>query len=138
MALAGEQAAFVQPVRTVGPELDPLRRHSISAPMRWARNIGAFVSLLHLLEPTFEGRAMIQGVRLVGCPGTELRIPTAAGEIIVGVLIGDLLDDALDPHLPAQRLPMEEQSCAWVFRKIFALPTAPVRIEDEAVLPMPL
>src|SRR6185369_2665824 len=74
----------------------------------------------------------------VGRPGAELRIPRPAGEVGVGLVIGYAFHRALDPYLPPQALPMEEEGCARVFGELIALRALLVGVEYETVRPMSL
>ena len=55
-----------------------------------------------------------------------------------GFGVGHMFDRALDPHLPAQGLPVEEQRRARVLGELPPLGALLVRIEDEAARPMAL
>lgn len=129
---------FVQPMRAVLPELDPLRRHAVAAPMRRARDGLAGEALFHLREAGFERRARIQRLGLVAGPSAELRIAGAAREIGIAFGIRGAGDGTFDADLPAQRLPMKEQRDVGVRGQVAGFAAMAIRIEDEAVGAVPL
>src|SRR5690606_3784580 len=102
-AIAGarEDAAFVEAVRAVLPELDRVRRHPVAAPMRGAGNVLPLEAGAHRLVASLESLAIGKRAGLVRCPGAELRIAAAAGEIGVALGVACSRDGAFDPDLAA-------------------------------------
>src|SRR6478609_2194477 len=45
-----------------------------------------------------------------------------------------MIDRPLDSHLPAQRVPIEEQRATWIGVEFVTLATGVVRVEDEATV----
>ena len=74
VAVAGEQAAFVEPVRAVAPEFDRVRDQPEARPVRRPRHVLAVEARSHFLEALLEGLAAVERARLVRRPGAELRI----------------------------------------------------------------
>src|SRR5579872_4937500 len=96
-------------VRTIAPEFDPVRDDLVAAPMRGSRHVLAVEPALHFLEPSFENSPAFKRPRLVRGPCTKLRIALPACEIGISLVIRYGPDHAFDPHLPAKRLPVEQQ-----------------------------
>src|SRR5690606_9014854 len=124
LAFAHEQAALVQAVRPITPELDPLRLHPIALPVRRPRHLAALVIERRRLVARLEQCAAFEGTRLVRGPGAGLRGARARREIGVGLLVRYRLHRTFDPHLPAQRLPVEQQGRARIFAELSALAAA--------------
>ena len=114
VAVVGEQPPLVEPVRAVGPEFDPLAASDAEArPMRRPRDVG---------WPSNRGAVRRSGASNVSrrssgrdwsdAQALSWESRAAAGEIGVGFRRRDRFDRPFDPHLPAQRLPVEEQSAA--------------------------
>ena len=64
--------------------------------------------------------------------GRQLRSAWACGEIGVRLLLCDALHLTLDPHLTAERLPLEQERCARVRIELAGLPADVAGEEDEA------
>ena len=63
-----------------------------------------------------------------------MRLPRARrGEIGVGLVVADGLHGAADPHLPAQRLPVEAHRGLPGGEDLPALAALEIRVEDEAL-----
>src|SRR6185436_8659257 len=60
------------------------------------------------------------------------RLARPALEILLALLPPDLLDRALDPHLPLQRLPEEAQRRPRIARQLAPLAAVVVGVEGEA------
>ena len=90
---------MVEAMLAVFPELDPLWRDAIAAPMGWAWHVLPFITHAHLFKSRLKGFAAVQRFGLERCPSAKLRVPTARGEIGVGFRCADLRDRAFNADL---------------------------------------
>ena len=89
------------------PELNDLWNDSIAGPKGWSRHsieaelCGVPRHLLLKREARFECSG------LLGCPGTDLRIPRSRREISVGFGIADYFHRTVDPDLAPGSFPIK-------------------------------
>ena len=125
---------IVQPRGATLPELDGVGSEAISAPMRRTRHGAAVVAIarLHLGEAGLQRRAPPDGLALRRRPRSELRRARTAREIVGRFGGVERRREALDPHLPLELGPEEEQRRGGICRKLAALAALVVREEHEA------
>src|ERR1700733_8384425 len=83
-------------------------------------------------DALFEREAALQRPRLVGCPGADLAAPRTRRVIGVGFLRCRFRDRPFEPHLAAQRLPMEQERGLGMRQQVQALPALIIGVENEA------
>src|SRR5881394_515484 len=103
------------------PEFDRSQAYAIAAPVRWSRNRFALELFFEFLHGGIELRAIARGLRLIAGPRADLAFARPGGEIRVRIRVADLRNLALDAHLPAHRIPIEDQRRPGLGAKIFAL-----------------
>ena len=81
-----ERHALVQAERAVVPEFETLRRDAPAAPALRARHFADHIFGGDLGDGLLEGKAALQRLRLLACPGADLRLLRPRGEIGVGFL----------------------------------------------------
>src|SRR5690348_14941781 len=99
----------MQPKWPFLPEFDSLRGDPKPGPVLRPRHIALAKMPGKLVDPPLELGAAGEGSRLVRGPGADLAVPRPAGEIGVRLRVVDRFDNALDAHLPVQRLPQKAQ-----------------------------
>src|SRR5690348_10424780 len=128
LALAAIGEAVVQPVVAVLPELPRVGHEPEPAPPLRPCRLALVAQLRH---PAFEPFPRLDRPAL---RRGERRQPSAErARAKVGIRLGLLhpRDGAFDPHLPAERLPVEEQGRPRVLRQLAALAARVVREEDD-------
>src|SRR5437016_997024 len=126
--------AVVEAVVAMRPELDRLRTHPITAPVRRQRHRGAFVLRGQRGHRVLEHGAVSNHPALWRRPGAQLAGQRAVVEI-GDRLLGRLLDNrAGHPHLPPQLRPVDDQRGARVLREVASLLAVVVGEEAEAAL----
>src|SRR5436190_23031227 len=132
-AVAAEFDAVVQPERAVVPEFELRRRDAPTAPARRARHLANNILGGERSDRLFECKTAFQRLRLLACPGADLRLLRPGGEISVGLFFGHRCHVAADADLPAQRFPMEQESGFWIGGEFAALRTSDMAKEHEAL-----
>src|SRR5581483_5793461 len=123
--------AVVQPVVAVLPELPRVRREPEAAPPLRPRRLAL---QRELCDAPLEPLARLDRTALWRRGGGETRTERPRGEVRVRLGIGDPGDGALDAHLAAERLPVEEERRARVLRQLLPFAARVVREEDDPVL----
>src|SRR5579883_672414 len=108
-AVAQIDETVVQAERAILPKLETIGNDAVSRPMWRARHPSHRIARRYHGDAALERGPAGDDTRLVGRPGADLAEPRPRREIGVGLLGGDRLDRALDAHLAAQGLPMEQQ-----------------------------
>src|SRR5262249_51702217 len=83
-------------------------------------------------HPLLQCKAALQRPRLVRGPGADLAAARATGEVGVGFLRRRLFHRSFEPHLAAQRLPVEQQSALGMADQLLALGALMVGVKAEA------
>src|SRR5579863_4994934 len=104
--------AVVEAVVAVLPELPRVSHDAIAAPRLRARWCRACELLLELRNPLLEGRARLERLALLRGERADLPAARARREVRVRLVLRQSLDRSLDPHLPAERRPVEEERSA--------------------------
>jgi hypothetical protein len=125
--------AVVQPVLALLPELDLLGRDPVTAPVMRALDVASLEALGHFLHPAPQRLAAVDHAALVRCPGAELGLAGAAGEVEVGVGFAEPRNRAGDANLPSDRPPPEGERGARVLLEVGRLGAAVVGEEVEAL-----
>src|SRR5947208_12491832 len=131
-AFAAVVKPVMEPVRAVLPELVRLGDEAKAAPARRPRKLAA--TGLELGGGRFEGSATLDNAALRRHARADLRAARARGEVGVGLGLRDALDRPFDPHLPPERVPVEEERRARVRGQLGALAALVAGEEDEAAL----
>src|SRR5580698_3833509 len=132
--LAPKRNPVMQAERTLLPKLDLLRYHAITRPVRRPR-YGPDAEFCGKTRDRFlERQAAFKCSGLIAGPCTDLRHARARGEIRISFLGRHRLDNAAQPDLTLQRLPVKRQRRFWRVRQLAALHAVQVGVEDEAVL----
>src|SRR3974390_686197 len=105
--VALEFDAVVQAERPLLPELNREWHDAVARPVERPRNVGERVFGGVDRNRLLEGEAAFQRRRLLARPGADLRLLRSAGEIGIGLGVGDPLDVAAHADLPAWRLPVK-------------------------------
>src|SRR5215207_1198736 len=124
----------VQPVLAPLPELERLRLDPIPAPVRRARDLAPLVRELQLPQAVLQRSPAPDLAALRAGPRPEAAAARAAGEVGVGLLVGDARGGTFYPDLPPQFAPVEEERAARVLRELAGLAALVVGVEDEAAL----
>ena len=103
-----EQAPFVEAVRRGRSRIRSCRGDAEARPARRARHVVAARTCAACRRSGARRSRGRQAVATGPRPRRRARFPAAAAEIGVGLGVADLLDAALDPHLAAERLPVED------------------------------
>src|SRR4029079_4367933 len=130
--LARVQVPYVQSARHVLPELDSVRRHAESGPVRRSRNGVAGEALLHLGNTMIQLGGRRHRLALQRRPGTNLASPRSPREVCVGLGGRHRTRRPLDAHLHLERLPMEAERGTLGAEKLASLSALEVRVEDES------
>src|SRR4051812_33410582 len=99
----------MEPVLAVLPELERLRRQAVAAPGLRPLDLLAVELRGQLAHPRLE---LVARPDRLALPRRERADPAVARpreEDLVGLLGRDALDGSLDAHLPAERMPVEQQ-----------------------------
>src|SRR4051794_21752999 len=126
--------AVVEAAGAVLPELPGRRGEPEPSPRRRPRHRAFAESPLDFCEPFVQLGSRSERLALARGVRTDLRVARSRPEVRVRLLLGDLLDPALHPHLPAARRPVEEKRGPRVCLQLAAFPRGAVGVEDEAAL----
>src|SRR5436190_12774527 len=126
--------AVVQAVLAVLPELPDLGHEPVAAPVVRQRRVGVGVARRQLGDPTLERLATLDQLALRRGERADLTGAGPAADIALGLLPRGGSHRSLDPHLAAERLPMEEHRGARVGLELARLAAHVVGEEDEALL----
>ena len=107
----------VQAVLAALPELDALQLHAVPAPERWSGYRGAPVLGFELVQPALKLLPARYGPTLFGGPGPELAAAGSAPEVGVRLFGRDLASEALDPDLPLELAPVEDERARGGWRR---------------------
>src|SRR5439155_18610102 len=99
--------------------------------MRWTWNFLAGKSLFQFREPRFQYSACVDHLALVRNPRPELAAERARMEIAGRFVARNFFGDAVDPDLPLQFLPMNDQTCPRIFFQVPALFAQIIRVENK-------
>src|SRR5215212_1819812 len=124
----------VQSVLASLPELDCLGLDPIAAPERRAWDLTPLVLRLERSYPLFQNAPVFDGMALLGSPRPETASWRTTREVGVGLLAGEASGAALDPDLPLQLAPVEQQGARGVRRDLLRLASLVIGVEDEAPL----
>ncbi len=124
----------MEAVVTVDPELDGLGDEAVAAPERRQRNLDACESLLDVCNERVELGPTLERLRLGRRPGGELASSWACLPVLARLFRRQLVDDALDAHLPAELPPVDCDRGAWVAAEVLTLARRAVREEGEPML----
>src|SRR5215218_2218621 len=131
VALAQVAHPVVQPVRPPLPELDRLRPQQVAAPVRRPRDL-VRIARAELDHALLERLVVRQHAALRRRPGAQAAAVRAAGEVGVGLLVGEQLDRALEPDLALERVPVDRYRAVRVRRQLPALAALAVGVEADA------
>jgi hypothetical protein len=123
----------VKPVLAVLPELVDARAEHVAAP------VGRRLELLAdaAAEPLDRGLEHVSGLHdlaLMRHGRRETRSEGTSSEVPVRLLHVEAFDVALDPHLAAQLIPVEEQRRPRILRQLAAFTALEAGVEDEPAL----
>src|SRR5439155_22640034 len=107
VALAAIAQPVVEPVRAVLPELVALGRDSEAAPVRRPQDVAA--SRLERCHPRLEARTTLDHLALRRGARADLGAAGTRAEVRLRLGFLDALDGSLDPHLPPEGIPVEEE-----------------------------
>jgi len=124
----------VQTVLPTRPEFKDLRDNTIPSPMGRTGDRAFRVQFLDLPYPCLECFPRGKGPALVRCPCAELRAARPLGKVSVRFFGQGPCHLSLDPDLPVQRLPPEEESRAGAARDLTAFAAFVIRVEDKPPL----
>src|SRR5664280_1569214 len=133
VAIRGVPEPVVQAVVALLPELEGDRGDPHPAPPRGPRHGLSGVLGLELLHPAVEGGTVLDGPTLPGRMGADLAGVWPGGEVGVGLLCASPVGRSLDPHLAAQRLPVEQEGGMGVLGQLMALGAVVVGEERESI-----
>jgi RimJ/RimL family protein N-acetyltransferase len=126
--------AVVHAVVAVLPELVRLRDEPVPAPVLGPSQVVSLMFAGQRSHALIELRPRRQDRALLGRRRSELCSARTGGEVRVGFLPCDSFDRALDPHLPAELQPVEEQGSTRVRVQLGRLPARIAGEEDKAAL----
>ena len=131
---ADEDPSLVEAVR-------PSYQNSIRSAPPGSRSNAAGEARLALKLSPFRQSALrtsrgVERARLIRCPGAELQIPRRASQNRRRPRRRDALDRAFNPHLAAQRLPMEQQGALGLPASSRGLAAFRFGVKHEAVRAM--
>src|SRR5215210_8594082 len=121
----------VQPVFAPLPELDGVGLDPVAAPERRAWDLTPLVLSLQRLYPLLQNFPVLNGPALLGSPRSEAASTRTAGEVSVGFFFRETASFSLDPDLPLQLAPVEEQGARGIGFKLAGLASLVVGVEDE-------
>src|SRR5436190_7223278 len=124
----------MQAERTVMPEFDRNGPHPESRPVWRTRHVSDRIFGRIEGDRSLESETRFERARLLRRPGTDPAVARARSKIGVGFSIAYHFDQASDPHLAVQRLPMEAQSRFLRREKLTSLLAFEIGVEHEAAL----
>src|ERR1700684_425530 len=102
--------AIVQAIGALLPDLEGLRKKAKATPVARRRQLAVGIALFELDDTTLELIAAADRLALGRSQRTELASARAAARVCVRLAGARMRDRTLDPHLPAKRVPVEQQS----------------------------
>src|SRR5438105_15936153 len=123
----------MQPARAALPELEAAGAQAVAAPVRRARDVAVGVAIPERLLLPLQVVARGDRLALRRDGRSDAGIGRAAVEIVVGFGLRRSRHLSLDPHLPLQFGPEEQQAGPWVLIQFPPLAAKVVREEHEAV-----
>src|SRR5438270_12374144 len=124
---------IVQAVIAALPKFDRGRLQSITAPMRWSRNVVAEFPT-EFFEPLFEFCAAFKYLTLFRSPGANFASQRSRVKVLFRFFVGYLFHWAFDAYLPPNRRPVEQETGARIFRQLDSFAAAVVGEEDKATI----
>src|SRR5438046_7775762 len=130
-AVARVTKAIVQAVGATLPKFDSLRFHPITAPVRWTWNFLSGQSLFQLRKPRFQYSSYVEHVALMRNPRPKLAANRPRMKIAGRFFVRNFFSHAVDPDLPLEFLPMNNQTRSRIFFQVPGLFALVIRVKNE-------